>query len=45
MKKVLLTGGNGFIAKHILVDLVNAGYSVNVTLRDPSVVDLSLIHI
>ncbi len=40
MKKVLLTGGNGFIAKHILVDLVNAGYSVNVTLRDPSVVDI-----
>ena len=37
MKKVLLTGGNGFIAKRILVDLLEAGYSVNVTLRDINV--------
>ena len=33
---VLLTGGNGFIACHILSQLVSAGYAVTTTVRSPS---------
>ena len=33
---VLLTGGNGFIASHILSQLILAGYAVTATLRSPS---------
>lgn len=33
---VLLTGGNGFIACHILSQLIAAGYAVTTTLRSPS---------
>ena len=33
---VLLTGGNGFIASHILSQLISAGYAVTATLRSPS---------
>ena len=33
---VLLTGGNGFIASHILSQLISAGYAVTTTLRSPS---------
>ena len=33
---VLLTGGNGFIACHILSQLISAGYAVTTTLRSPS---------
>ena len=33
---VLLTGGNGFIASHILAQLISAGYAVTATLRSPS---------
>ena len=40
MKKVLLTGGNGVIAKRILIDLLDANYSINVTLRDITVKDI-----
>ncbi|RAH54462.1 NAD dependent epimerase/dehydratase [Aspergillus piperis CBS 112811] len=32
-KKVLLTGGTGFIASHILTELLDAGYQVVVTVR------------
>ncbi|KAK2681888.1 hypothetical protein RAB80_003681 [Fusarium oxysporum f. sp. vasinfectum] len=32
-KRVLLTGGNGFVASHILNDLVKRGYSVTATVR------------
>ena len=33
---VLLTGGNGFIACHILSQLISAGYAVTTTVRSPS---------
>ncbi len=33
---VLLTGVTGFIARHIAVKLINAGYAVRGTLRDPA---------
>ena len=33
---VLLTGGSGFIASHILSHLISAGYAVTATLRSPS---------
>jgi dihydroflavonol-4-reductase len=33
---VLLTGASGFIAKHILVQLLAAGHRVRATVRDPS---------
>ncbi|KAG9094180.1 methylglyoxal reductase (NADPH-dependent) gre2 [Ceratobasidium sp. 370] len=35
-KNVLLTGGNGFIAVHILVLLLDRGYSVTATVRSES---------
>jgi dihydroflavonol-4-reductase len=33
MELVLLTGASGFIAKHVALKLLNAGYSVRGTLR------------
>ena len=38
-KKVLVTGGTGFIAGWIIKQLVEAGVSVHTTVRDPSDVD------
>jgi dihydroflavonol-4-reductase len=38
-KTVLLTGATGFIAKHIAVRLLNAGYQVRGTLRSPARAD------
>lgn len=35
-KRFLLTGANGFIALHILSQLLNAGYSVVATVRTPT---------
>jgi nucleoside-diphosphate-sugar epimerase len=35
-EKVLVTGASGFIAKHVIAELVRSGYSVNATLRDLS---------
>ena len=33
---VVVTGGSGFIAKHIVLGLLDAGYSVRATVRSPS---------
>ena len=33
MELVLLTGASGFIAKHVALKLLNAGYSVRGTVR------------
>ncbi|MEI9900026.1 MAG: NAD-dependent epimerase/dehydratase family protein [Hyphomicrobium sp.] len=33
-EKVLVTGASGFIAKHIIAELIRQGYSVNATVRD-----------
>ena len=33
---VLLTGGSGFIACHILSQLISAGYAVTTTVRSPA---------
>src|ERR1700712_1997292 len=38
-KRFLLTGANGFIALHILSQLLNAGHSVVATVRTPSKAD------
>ena len=34
--RVLVTGATGFIAQHCIVQLLDAGYSVNATLRSLS---------
>ena len=34
-KKVLVTGGSGFIAKHIIRELLDQGYAVRATVRSP----------
>ena len=39
---VLLTGGNGFIASHILSQLISAGYAVTTTVRSTSKAQLLL---
>ena len=36
---VLLTGASGYIAKHIALQLLNAGYSVRASLRNLSRAD------
>ena len=34
MKKILVTGSNGYIAKHIILELYKRNYSVRGTVRD-----------
>lgn len=34
-EKVLVTGASGFIAKHVIAELIRQGYAVQATLRDP----------
>ncbi len=36
MKKILVTGATGFIAKHIILQLLQAGYAVRGSLRGPA---------
>lgn len=36
MKKILLTGANGYIGKRLLIELVNKGYFVICCVRDPN---------
>lgn len=36
MAKVLISGASGFIAGHCIIDMLNHGYDVRGTLRDPS---------
>lgn len=36
VQHVLVTGGNGFLAQHIILNLLNQGYLVRATLRDVS---------
>ena len=33
MDKVLVTGGSGFVASHVILQLLNAGYAVRTTVR------------
>jgi dihydroflavonol-4-reductase len=33
---IVVTGASGFIAKHIVLQLLNQGYSVRATVRSPS---------
>src|SRR5688572_10199641 len=35
METVLVTGGSGFVASHVIVKLLAAGYRVRTTVRDP----------
>jgi dihydroflavonol-4-reductase len=35
-KKILVTGGSGFIAKHIILQLLNEGYDVRASVRTPN---------
>ena len=35
-EKVLVTGASGFIAKHVIAELIRQGYQVQATLRDLS---------
>jgi uncharacterized protein YbjT (DUF2867 family) len=35
-EKVLVTGASGFIAKHVVAELIRQGYQVQATLRDLS---------
>ncbi|MCB1645196.1 MAG: aldehyde reductase [Pseudomonadales bacterium] len=39
MAKVLVTGASGFIASHTIIELLNHGYSVRGTIRDPQRAD------
>ncbi|PLS19838.1 SDR family oxidoreductase [Neptunicoccus cionae] len=35
-KKILVTGGSGFIAKHVILQLLNEGFDVRASVRTPS---------
>lgn len=35
-KKILVTGGTGFIAKHIILQLLNEGFEVRASVRNPA---------
>ncbi|APX71442.1 aldehyde reductase [Companilactobacillus allii] len=39
-KLVVVTGGSGFIASHIIIQLLQQGYSVRTTIRSPKKIDL-----